>query len=132
VVQAAAATFFNNFVVQTALLSMLPSLAVPFWALPKTILNLGFAGFALAPIWTGYVGHLSYHSITMTLEIEAYVVAAFAACVYPRIVWRGLREGDFKKGLAQGLVLMLRTTVLAGIMLLIAATYEATTLILLG
>ncbi len=130
ILRATVATFFNNFVVETVMMSMLPSFVIMFWALPKTVLNLCIAGFAMAPLWTGLVGRLSYHSITMTLEIEAYVVATFAACVYPVLLWRGLREGRLANAFGEGVELMVRTTGLAGIMLLLAATYEAASIIL--
>lgn len=128
---AAWATFVNNFYVQTLQLTILPSMIIPFWGVGKTLLSLAIAGFALSPIWSNMLSRFTYHSITVSLEIEAYVLAMFAVCLYPVLIARGIRQGTFAGALRDGLAVMGSATVLAGAMLALAAGYEAVTLILL-
>ena len=80
----------------------------------------------------GSAFQFTYHSITMTLELEAYVVACFAVALGPvRIV-----QGFFRKALGSGLRAALEIAaggaVLCAVMLAGAALYEAVTLILIG
>ncbi|MGI6458940.1 MAG: hypothetical protein ACOX5J_02400 [Candidatus Hydrogenedentales bacterium] len=125
------ATLHQNYLVGTCLYSVLPSLVFPFAGLLKNLLSFGFVGFVMAPMWTGSAVQNTYHSITLTLELEAYVVVSFAACVLPLRVLRGLQTGQWWAEYVAGLRVLVSATALAGIMLTIAAFYEAATLILL-
>jgi hypothetical protein len=132
VVEAAWFTFWNNYVVQTLVFSVAPSLVIPFWGLFKTMLNLAIAGFALAPLWTDLLARFTYHSITLSLEVEAYVIAAFGVCLYPVYIWRALRSDDAARGLLKIPPMLFGTVLLSGALLFFAAFYEAVTLILIG
>ncbi|HOF41953.1 MAG TPA: hypothetical protein PLD73_17925 [Candidatus Hydrogenedentes bacterium] len=125
------ATLHQNYLVGTCLYSVLPSLVFPFAGLLKNLLSFGFVGFVMAPMWTGSAVQNTYHSITLTLELEAYVVVSFAVCVLPLRVLRGIQTGDWPAEYVAGLRALVGATALAGIMLTIAAFYEAATLILL-
>ncbi|HIJ66024.1 MAG TPA: hypothetical protein HPP77_08740 [Candidatus Hydrogenedentes bacterium] len=130
VLLAALATFVNNYVVQTVGLCILPSFVVPFAGVVKNLLSFALVGFVMAPIWTGFVEHYVYHCITMTLELEAYVLASFIVSVLPIRAVKGLLSGRFMPEFVHGLKVMLSGTLLVGVMLLIAALYEAATVIL--
>ena len=111
--------------------SALPSLVFPFAGLFKNLLSFGFVGFVMTPLWTGSAAQNTYHSITLTLELEAYVVVTFAVCALPIRVVRGWQSGEWATQYLAGLRIIVGAVALAGIMLTIAAVYEATTLILL-
>jgi len=132
VISAAWFTFWNNYVMQTLAYGMAPSLIVPFWGLLKTMLNLAIAGFALAPLWTDLLARFTYHSITLALEMEAYVIAAFGVCLYPVYLWRALQSEDVGRMLRKVPPMLLATVLLSGALLFVAAVYEAVTLIAIG
>ncbi len=132
ILAATAATFLHNYAVATVLTGMLPSLIFPFWAFLKNMVSFGLAGFVLAPLWADSVAGYTYHGITMILELEAYVVASFAAVMLVVHLGEGVAANQPGAGLRRGVAGMATAIVLAGIMLAIAALYEATTLILLG
>ncbi len=83
-------TFWQNYVMQTVLLSVLPSLVVPFFGVAKNALSIGLAGFGIAPVWVGSAGQFSYHSITVVLELEAYTIASFIVTLYPVYLLKAL------------------------------------------
>jgi hypothetical protein len=76
---------------------------------------------------------MSFHSITMWLELEAYILVSFASVLLPVKVMRAFAEPGGNPGQAyvQGAIILGSMTLIAGIILLVAALYEATTLILL-
>lgn len=129
--RAAAATFMNNFVVQTFLLTILPSVVVPLFGFLKTALSLTLAGFVMAPSWPGAAGSLSYHVVTMVVEFEAYIVAAFSTLAYQWSVLRGMVAGAGGRAVVEGLKGLASATGVAAILLATGAMYEAATLILL-
>ncbi|NIA16601.1 MAG: hypothetical protein GWP08_21295 [Nitrospiraceae bacterium] len=131
ILRAASATFLHNYVVATLLLTILPSLLIPFAGVAKTALSFGAVAFAMSPMWTGFVGGLVYHSVTMTLELEAYVMASFVVAVYPLRILRGTFRNEFVPELLTALKVVSQGALLSGFMLAIAACYEAATLILL-
>jgi len=132
VLRASAATFLHNFLTATVAFTILPSLIIPFAGLIKNLLTFSVVGFVMAPIWTGTAAQLTYHAITMTLELEAYIVASFVVAVLPLRIARGLASGGFGSQVLQGLRVMAGGTLLAGLMLALAALYEAATILLIG
>jgi hypothetical protein len=132
ILRAAAATFFQNYVVATLLFTLLPSLILPFAGLLKNLLSFAVVGFVMAPLWTGSAPKLVYHCITMVLEMEGYIVATFVVIVWPLRIFKGLADGALLDQLVQALRIVASGALLAGIMLAIAALYEATTLIILS
>jgi len=127
VFSAAWATFWNNFVVQTFMMSILPSLIIPFAGVLKTVFSLLLAGFVLSPIWVGYTGKMTFHSVTLSLECQAYVFAAFAISVY--VVYMVRWFGGDRGALNSALRAVISGTVLSATILFAAGLYEAVTLI---
>ncbi|MDZ4860182.1 MAG: hypothetical protein SGI88_14490 [Candidatus Hydrogenedentes bacterium] len=124
---AAWATFYNNFIVQTLYLSILPSLLIPFIGVLKTAFSLLIAGFALSPIWTSLIEKMTFHSVTLSFECEAYIFAAFAMSAYVLYIVRwfnGKRES-----FTSAIQVVVSGTLLSAAILIIAALFEAATLI---
>ena len=144
---AAHATFFNNFVVQTLLLSTGASLVPPFiFGLIKIMLSFVVVGFAMAPLWTETAAGMTYHAITLGLELPPYILTGFGAAVWIQYIWGFFWSpvkvwylGDKAAGqpiveeaaklLPRGLMVLAGCTAVSGIFLYIAAWYEAVTLI---
>lgn len=131
VLWAAGATFANNFIVQTVALTVGVSLVIPMIGVLKTLASFVLVGLVMPPLWTGTAQTFSFHSITMTLELEAYVFACVAVVLFWRHVGIGIVRGKLKSELGAGFRIVGSGTLLAGIMLALAALYEAATLILL-
>ncbi len=130
VLLAAAATWANNYLLQTVVLTVLASLAVPCLGILKTLASFVIAGVGMAPIWSGMPSRYSYHAITIILELEAYIYACAAVAVFWGQIVGAFRHGSLAPA-KDALRILGSATALAGIMLAIAALYEATTLILL-
>jgi hypothetical protein len=129
ILRATAATFFQNYFVATVVFTILPSLVLPFAGVLKNLFSFALAGFVIAPIWMGSAERLTYHSITMILELEAYIVATFAIILWPVRVFVEAPRGEPGTRIRAALRTVAGGTLLAGIMLAIAAVYEATTII---
>lgn len=145
--QAAHATFFNNFVIQTLLMSTGASLFPPFiFGLIKIMLSFVVVGFAMAPLWTETAAGMTYHAITLGLELPPYILTGFGAAVWIQYIWGFFWSpvkvwylGDKAAGqpiveeaaklLPRGLMVLAGCTAVSGIFLYIAAWYEAVTLI---
>jgi len=124
------AVFFNNYVMQTVLLTVGISLILPMIGILKTLLSFLLVGFVMVPSWIGMSGVYSYHSITMTLELEAYVFTCVCVAYFWGSVVDGVLNKDFGGGLKRGFLALMSGTLLAGIMLAFAGLYESVTLIL--
>ncbi len=130
--RAAGATWVNNYLLQTLGLTFVPSLVVPFVGVLKTLGSFVLAGFALSPLWAGNASRFVFHAITMTLELEAYILACVAICLFPiRLFGRSHGPGLPQRFVAAWRI-VIGAALLCGIMLAIAGLYEALTLILIA
>ncbi len=129
--RATGATFLNNYLLQTVVLTICISFIVPMIGVLKTFASFVLVGFGMAPLWSGMAGMFLFHSITMTLEFEGYIFACIAVCMFWIHVQEGLRQRQIAAGLVAGLKVVGSGTLLSGLMLALAGLYEATTLILL-
>lgn len=130
VVLAAWATFWNNYVMQTVLLTVGISLVIPMIGILKTLLSLALVGFGMVPIQAGMSRLHTFHSITMTLELEAYLFACICVAYFWGSFFVGAAKNDLWTHVKRGSRALLSGTLLAGIMLALAGLYEAVTLIL--
>jgi hypothetical protein len=128
---AALMTWVNNFVVQTVGMTFGISLVIPLLGLLKNLASFTMVGFGMAPLWSGMAWMFSFHSITMTLELEAYIIACVIVVYFWRRVIVGLRDKEVIPELRRGFRALGSGIMLTGTMLGIAALYEAATLILL-
>ncbi|MCA1902333.1 MAG: hypothetical protein LDL53_08980 [Candidatus Hydrogenedens sp.] len=133
ILQAAINTFHNNFWVQTFLLTILISIPPFLLGVLKNLVSFAFAGYAMAPIWAGTAVRLTFHSITIVLELEAYILAVFAVLLWTYYVWNVLftRKNCLMK-FTKGFRILISATLASACLLAIAALYEATTIILLS
>ncbi|MEX2016649.1 MAG: hypothetical protein WD873_08395, partial [Candidatus Hydrogenedentales bacterium] len=90
--RASVATFFNNYVVQVLLYTILGSVLIPFFGFFKNIATFLFTGFVMAPVESGTSARYVYHAVTLTLELEAYVVATIIICLWPYRLIMALRR----------------------------------------
>ena len=103
IVGAALATFNNNYIIQTLGMTMFISLlGIPAGAI-KTAGSFLLAGLALSPIWVDGASGYVFHSVTMAMEFEGYIIACFAVlvwalCAYRALVRSGSRMGTFFRG----------------------------------
>lgn len=130
ILQAALATLYNNYVVQTLGLTFL--LSVPPLALGvlKNALSFGLVGFGMTPLWAGSASGYVYHSITMVLELEAYILACFVVVVWAIRIFRAMSSPGAATEFRTNLHIFTGGVILTGVMLFLAALYEAATLIL--
>jgi len=132
VLQAAWATFYNNYIIQTVRNTILLSI----FGLPVGVFivfsTLFPTAMVMSPICTRVVSGYALHSVTMTLELQAYLLAVFAVLCWSRRVWIFLaRPTRFTfAGLTFGVRALAGATLFIGIQLAVAALYEAITLLL--
>jgi uncharacterized ion transporter superfamily protein YfcC len=85
----------------------------------------------MTPLWSGIPGLLLFHSITIVLELEAYIYACVAVCIFWLRIVRGLGNRMVMESFHDAAKMLLSATLLAGLVLAVAALYEAASLILL-
>ncbi len=132
ILRATVATFVNNYCMATVLLTFLPSLFIPLAGVFKTLLSFAMVGLVFAPVRTGIADPMVYHVITMTLELEAYILASFAVILYTARTAKGLFTGSLNREFPRALTLIVVALIVTGLQLLLAAFYEAATLIWLA
>lgn len=134
ILDAAVATFRNNYVLQTLVLTLAVSLVPLGLGIVKTGLSFVLTGFAMAPMWTGTASGYAYHAITMVFELEAYIIACFAVACWTLSLWGAVFTPltGAPGRLRHAFRAYLEAAVLTGLLLAAAALYEALTLILLG
>ena len=103
ILAAANATWVNNFLLQTLAMGVLPSLVPLGIGFFKTLLSLGIVGFAMAPMWTDIIGNYVLHSGTMVLELEPYVIVAWACILWPVRFIKGIATATSPLAPADGL-----------------------------
>lgn len=127
--EAAGATFQNNYFVQTLGLTYFPSLIPLAPGFFKNIVSFWVSGFGMAPAWSGMTTGMTFHSITIVLELEAYILASFLTLLWPLYWLRVLRRGFCWYEFTHFLRVAVGNVTLSGMILLVAAFYEAATLI---
>jgi hypothetical protein len=132
ILDAALATLFNNYVVQTLGLTFLISVPPLALGVLKNALSFGLVGFGMTPLWAGSSSGYVYHSLTMILELEAYILACFVVVVWAIRLFRAMSMYDATSEIRSSLHIFAGGVILTGAMLFFAALYEATTLILFG
>ncbi len=132
ILRAAWATFHNNYILQTLVMTILISLfGIPLGVF-KTFGSFLLAGLALSPIWVDNASGYIFHALTMALEFEGYIIACFAVLVWTIRLFRALAvRGARARELADGARVLFAAVLVSGAVLAVAALYEAATLILL-
>ncbi len=131
ILRAAITTFHNNFFVQTFLLTILISIPPIMLGVLKSFISFAFAGYAMSPIWAGTAVRLTFHSITIVLELEAYILAVFAVILWTYYFWNSVfTRKQFRLKISNGIRILTSSTIITGCILAIAGLYEAITIIL--
>lgn len=130
IIAAANATWQNNYLIQTILMTIVPSVLPFALGFLKTLASLGMAGFALAPVWTDTIANYVFHSGTMVLELEPYVMVAYVVLLWPKWCFEGIFiTRDLGARFARWTNLVFEAAIVAGVLLYLAALYEGVTLI---
>ncbi len=119
-----------NFGVGTLVTAVLPSIVIPFFAILKQTLTFGVIGYITAPLFMGIGSVYVYHVITVALELQGYIFASFGCVMWPVYLVRGIKQRNFRAIAIQGIKVMASCALLAGVILAVAAAYEAVTIIL--
>ncbi|MBN2579076.1 MAG: hypothetical protein JXB10_08805 [Pirellulales bacterium] len=127
---AAAATLGVNFIVGSLLMITVPSLIIPGLGVLTAWFRAIVWGLLLAPAVLSLAGAMRFHSLTLLLEGEGYVLAAFFAMLVP--VWLFSPRAGRSVGARYGhaLLMNLKGNLLVLIVLALAAVYEAVEVIL--
>lgn len=126
VLWAAGITLFVNFFVGALLTTTVPSLIIPFFGVAFTVYRVIQWGILFAPL-DGNLAAFIPHLITLVIEGQAYLIAAFAVWIHGR---KFLQPRRFNlaarwEGYKAGLMDTLRLYPLVIILLIIGAIYEA-------
>ena len=133
ILSASAFTFIVNLIVGSFLTQTLPSFIIPFSGILMAIYRSIYWGFMFAPIVPETTVSIIPHYLTLLIEGQGYIIAAFAiylhgkSFLFPKSIGQETRWGGYKHGIIQTAWLY----VLVAIVLLIGAIYEAIEIILL-
>lgn len=123
---AAGITLFVNFFIGALLTTTIPSLITPFFGVAFTIYRVVQWGILFAPL-DGNLGVFLPHLLTLIIEGQAYLIAAFAVWIHGRKVLQPGRFGLPTRlaGYKSGFIDTLRLYPLVIILLIVGAVYEA-------
>lgn len=122
---AAVTTLAINFLAGSLLVITLPSVIVPGIGVFMALLRAIVWGIVLAPAHMALAGAMVFHSGTLLLEGEGYLLAAFFALLVPIYLFSP-REGEsLGRRYLRALMINIKGNLLVFIVLAIAATYEA-------
>ncbi|HPU96628.1 MAG TPA: hypothetical protein PLO53_01600 [Candidatus Hydrogenedentes bacterium] len=132
ILHAAWATFYNNYIVQTVRNTILLSI----FGIPVGVFlvfsTLFPTALVMSPVWTQTVSGYALHSVTMALELQAYLLAVFAVlCWSRRVFFFIMRPGRLTSvELIFGVKSLAGAILFIGAQLALAALYESITLLI--
>jgi hypothetical protein len=130
ILYAAGVTLGINFLGGSIVSITVPSIIVPGAGALVAWLRAAVLGLVLAPSVVALAGVALAHSFTILVEMEAYILAAFFGLMIPIYLFRKA-EGPTALGrYAKALLLNLQAYLLVGVLLAVAAIYEALEVIL--
>ncbi len=127
---AALATLGVNFILGTVLVISLPSIIVPGCGSLVMLVRSVMVGLMLAPTSVRMAGVMVPHSLTILVELEAYIVATFFALMVPIYLFRRREGPTVPDRYGRALLLNLQGLLLVLAILAVAAVYEAVEVIL--
>lgn len=130
ITMAASRTVAVNFLIGSVAVITLPSLIVPGSGSVLLVVRFAVLGLLLAPTSTGLGRAMLPHSLTVLLELEAYVLASFFALLVPVYVFSGELEGGPLGRYGRAVMLNLKGNLVVFAILLVAGIYEAFEVIL--
>jgi len=129
--RAAITTFGINFILGSLAYITIPSVIIPGIGLLGAVFRASMWGLLLAPSFDTLAATMLPHSFTLLLEGEAYIVATFFALLIPIYIFRKSEGPNFLNRYGRALAMNIRGNLLVAIVLVIAAIYEATEVILM-
>jgi len=127
---AAAVTLAVNFFIGSLAYITLPSLVIPGIGVLGTLFRGLMIGTLLAPTMLALSTTMMLHSLTVLVEMEAYVLAAFFAALIPIYIFRKAEGPTWWRRYGRALLLNLEANAIIFIILAVVALYEATEVIL--
>jgi len=132
VASAAMLTFLVNLIGGAFLVITLPSMFIPFAGVALGLLRAALWGLVFSPAWPELRSVLPWHSVTLLLEGQAYVLAMFGSYTIWATTFRGgVQAGGLGRRYVIGLARNLYIYLLVVPVLAVAAIYEALAVILL-
>jgi len=129
--RAAGATFVINFLLGSLVCITVPSVIIPGIGTLVSVLRASMWGLLLAPNFDALSATMLPHSFTLLLEGEAYIIATFFALLIPIYLCRKDEGPNLLNRYGRALAMNVRGNLLVAIVLVIAAIYEATEVILM-
>jgi len=122
---AAVTTFAINFFIGSLAFITVPSVVIPGAGALLAVFRAAMWGLLLAPSVDVLSGTMLLHSVTLLLEGQAYVVAAFFALLIPVYLLRRAEGPGVARRYAKALLLNVTGNLVVAAVLVIAAIYEA-------
>jgi hypothetical protein len=130
--KAAVLTFVVNFFLGSLAVITVPSLIVPGSGILLAVFRAFIWGFALAPTLVGMSLVMIPHSVTLLLEGEGYILAAFFGLLVPIYFFDRSKGSGVPTRYWQSLLMNAKAMSLVAVVLAIAACYEAVEVILIS
>ncbi len=125
ILYAAAVTFVVNYFLGTIAMITLPSMVLPGIGLVVALVRPFTWGIILSPTSAQGAGGMLPHSVTMLLEGEGYILAAFFALLIPIYLFQVALGGTALGRFGRAVRLNIQASALVALVLAIAACYEA-------
>ncbi|MGA2061038.1 MAG: hypothetical protein ABSG67_11200 [Thermoguttaceae bacterium] len=122
---AAVVTLLINFFAGSLLVITLPSVIVPGIGVLMAVFRATMWGILLAPSYMVLAWGMLFHSGTLLLEGEGYILAAFFALLVPIYLFSPKEGENIGARYAQAVLMNLKGNIIVFIVLAIAASYEA-------
>jgi len=130
ILRAALTTFAINFFLGSLAYITIPSIIIPAVGVLAAIFRATMWGLLLAPTFDALSGVMLPHSLTILLEGEAYIIAAFFGLLILVYLFRKAEGPNILRRYGKALLMNIRGNLLVAIVLAIAAIYEAIEVIL--
>tara|TARA_B100000378_G_scaffold278757_1_gene283263 strand:+ start:9227 stop:9754 length:528 start_codon:yes stop_codon:yes gene_type:complete len=123
----AAVVLFNNVLVASLAVIVLPSLVIPFAGIALFAISLVDTGILLAPVDAEAAWALLPHSVVLLVEFQAYVLLIFGVFLHGRAWLRpsSVAAPTRRRGYVRGLERIAWLGLLALVIHIVAAIYEA-------
>jgi len=122
---AAATTLIINFFAGSILVITLPSVIVPGIGVFMAAFRATLWGILLAPSYMALAWGMIFHSGTLLLEGEGYILASFFALLVPIYLFSPREGENVGARYARAVLMNLKGNILVFIVLAVAAAYEA-------
>jgi len=123
--RAAVVTFVINFLLGSLACITIPSIIIPGIGVLLAAFRAVMWGLLLAPNFDNLSGPMLPHSVTLLLEGEAYILAAFFALLIPVYLFRKAEGPSPLRRYGRALLMNVRGNLLVAIVLAVAAIYES-------